>query len=557
MAAKKSGVFKFQKHDSIGFPAAEQDSRFLKDCFVDTGDLSVLLDVGSPKAVIRGRTGAGKSALLSKVRESSRDVITIVPDQLAFNYITSASFITELERLDINLTPFYKHLWRHVIAIEVFRHIFPDGEDGNIFNRLLDVFRKKPKEKKAIEYLRKYSDQYWLNVQSATKEIIRHNEKEITGSLDTGTAGKLTGSLPSASAGFSARYSTTEKSDIKKVGSEWVSRSQTALLSALPSLLNQILQDEDRTLYIAIDGLDESWVEDHIRYKLLRALIGNVRDYNHGVTNLKLLMVLRQDLWNTVFRETQEKGQQAEKTGSLALDVTWDKANLLKVMDLRIETLVKDQYTTATIGFSDIFPASLGGGRESNKSTNSAIDYILERTWLRPRDAIEFVNLCIQNAEGKSVFNRTILQAAERQYSESRFQSLIDEWGEMYPGIREFIEFLRNRPWHFRLDSVPQQDWDNLALTCLCKEESGVLNELCSSFNESKISGPDYRKAVCELLYTIGAIGLKTESHLESHWYHVNNHSITKEEIPDNAEVYVHKALHRYLGCDQRSSTSR
>lgn len=550
MAGQKSGVFKFRKNDCIGFPAAEQDERFLKDCFVDTGDLGVLLDIGSPKSVIRGRTGAGKSALLAKVRGSNHEVVRILPEQLAFNYISNSSFIAELERLNLNLnlTPFYKYLWRHVIAVEVLRYLYPNGEDGNIFNRLLDVFRKSPNEKKAIQYLREFSDKYWLDEQCTTKEIIRHNEKEVTGKLEAGTADKLLG--VGANVGMSANYSTTEKSEIERIGREWINHSQTALLSALPSLIDRILKDEGRVLFITIDGLDESWVEeDHVRYRLLRALIGNVRDYNHAVAHLKILIVLRQDLWNTVFRETHEKGQQAEKTGSLALDITWSKPDLLKIMDLRIEALVKDRYTTAAIGFADIFPQNMLGSRGSGKSAGSPIDYILKRTWLRPRDVIEFVNLCIKNAEGKSAFNKTILQAAERQYSESRFQSLIDEWGEMYPGIEDFIKFLCKRPTHFKLDDVSEDQWSELALAVVCKETPGHLNRLCNSFMDEEVDVDDFRKEVCQLLYTIGVIGLKTERHLATHWYHINNHPITKEEIPDETDIYVHKALQRFLGC--------
>lgn len=546
---RKSGVFKFRKHDSIGYPAAEQDAKFLRKCFVDTGDLDVLLDLESPKAVIRGRTGAGKSALLSKVQTSDNEVVSISPDQLAFNYITSASYIVELEGLGINLTPFYKFLWRHVIAVEVFRYLYPDGENGNIFTRLLDAFRRSPNEKKAIEYLKEYSGQYWLNEQSVTREIIKHNEKEFTGSLEAETAGKLIGCGPTASAGLAAKYSTTERNEIERIGREWISRSQTPLLSVLPSLLDKILDDEGRMLYIAIDGLDESWVEDQLRYKLLRSLLGNVRDYNHHVKNLKILIALRQDLWTTIFRETQEKGHQEEKTGSLALDVTWGKSHLLEIMERRISTLVKDQYTNATIGFDDIFPLAVAFGRTSGKEKTSAIDYIIARTWLRPRDVIEFVNLCIQNAQGKSTFNKTILQAAERLYSESRFRSLIEEWQETYPGIEHFIHFLRSRPRSFSLADIADNELEQLAMDSACRDNPDCLTECSRQFMDANSCSADYKRAVAELLYSIGAIGLKTDPHLETHWRHINNHVITRQDIPDEARVAIHPALHRHLGC--------
>ena len=61
--------FVFSRHDDIGAAGAEDDSQFLSECFVDTGDVAVLLDHGDPKSVIVGRTGTGKTALLKYVQD--------------------------------------------------------------------------------------------------------------------------------------------------------------------------------------------------------------------------------------------------------------------------------------------------------------------------------------------------------------------------------------------------------------------------------------------------------------------------------------------------------
>jgi hypothetical protein len=42
--------FAFRKHASIGAAAAEEDSKFLAECFVDNGDLEPLTDCGDPGA---------------------------------------------------------------------------------------------------------------------------------------------------------------------------------------------------------------------------------------------------------------------------------------------------------------------------------------------------------------------------------------------------------------------------------------------------------------------------------------------------------------------------
>src|SRR5438067_10972513 len=82
-----SDRFTFRKHASIGAAAAEEDARFLADCFVDNGDLEPLIDCSDRRRIILGRTGAGKSALLQKVVDQT-GAIVINPESLAFNYLT-------------------------------------------------------------------------------------------------------------------------------------------------------------------------------------------------------------------------------------------------------------------------------------------------------------------------------------------------------------------------------------------------------------------------------------------------------------------------------------
>jgi hypothetical protein len=61
--------FIFRKH-CVSFAAAEEDTQFLSECFVDTGDVRHLLDCESPNRIIVGRTGSGKSALIFRLPNS-------------------------------------------------------------------------------------------------------------------------------------------------------------------------------------------------------------------------------------------------------------------------------------------------------------------------------------------------------------------------------------------------------------------------------------------------------------------------------------------------------
>ena len=116
--------FVFRKHDSIGSAAAEEDSQFLEECFIDTGDLDQLIDCKNPKRIIVGRTGAGKSALIFKLRERSSHVIELSPHSLSLNFIANNNVIAFFEAAGVNLSIFYSLLWRHILVVELLKKKF-------------------------------------------------------------------------------------------------------------------------------------------------------------------------------------------------------------------------------------------------------------------------------------------------------------------------------------------------------------------------------------------------------------------------------------------------
>lgn len=68
---------------SVGQLCAEDDASFLQNCFVDTVDVNRICDISSPRSIVLGRTGSGKSALLLRVEETQKNVVIIKPDSLS------------------------------------------------------------------------------------------------------------------------------------------------------------------------------------------------------------------------------------------------------------------------------------------------------------------------------------------------------------------------------------------------------------------------------------------------------------------------------------------
>ena len=121
--AQKS-EFKFKSTDTIGFASAEDDGEFLRECFVDTDEYKILKNKEDIRQIVLGRTGSGKSALFERLKEEENRVISIEPNELALTYVSNSSVIGYLSNLGVNLDPFYKLLWRHVLTVEILKKHF-------------------------------------------------------------------------------------------------------------------------------------------------------------------------------------------------------------------------------------------------------------------------------------------------------------------------------------------------------------------------------------------------------------------------------------------------
>ena len=82
-------------------------------------------------------------------------------------------------------------------------------------------------------------------------------------------------------------------------------------LSKVLKLIDGVLPGRNKPYYVVIDGLDEGWLEDRVRYKLIMALIVTARDFI-GIDGAKVIIALRRDLMDRVFRIARDSGFQEE-----------------------------------------------------------------------------------------------------------------------------------------------------------------------------------------------------------------------------------------------------
>lgn len=177
--------FRFQKSQEIGSPDAETDE-YLMQAFVENDALKSLIDMHNQKSVIIGRTGSGKSALLQFIEKNNTKVSRIEPEAMSLRFLSNSSILNYFKDIDVNLNFFYKILWKHVFSIELLKLHF--GEDNfkkeNWFITIFEKLKGKksnPETLRALDYLKKWKKDFWLQTEIRVKEIEKTvNEKFTT-----------------------------------------------------------------------------------------------------------------------------------------------------------------------------------------------------------------------------------------------------------------------------------------------------------------------------------------------------------------------------------------
>ncbi|MDQ3704704.1 MAG: ATPase [Chloroflexota bacterium] len=543
--------FVFRRNQHIGAAGAEQDDYYLSKCFVDTGVLNILRDCDDPRRILIGRTGSGKSALLTRLTEAEEHVIPIIPEALSLAYISNSTILNFFAEAGVDLDLFYRWLWRHVFCVEVLRAKFPADERkrSGLLNLIYEVLPKSKRSEAAVKYLKDWGDSFWQE----TEVIITEATRKVESSLQGAVEGKVAG-IASLSGAAAQKLTEEQKQEIANRAREVVSRVQIRELGEVLDTLDEVLQgNKQQRYFITIDKLDEEWAEDKIRVRLIKALLQASLDFAR-VKNVKVIIALRSDLIDRVYRLTRSSGFQEEKFRTNSIDLRWSKEHLTAVLDRRIHVLVRDQYSNATVTHSDLLPAVVTLGK-SRRRKLSGLDYMIERTLCRPRDIIHFFNACIERSEGKPSITVQALQQAEGYYSRDRFRALLDEWYGSYPNLATYAQILKNRPDSFRVDDITLEEISELCLRLATDVE--VVNasdmEMIQHTAEGTISASLYRRHLVQILYKVGLVGLRIEPGMPISWSYEGGPSVSDAEIHDDTRLYVQPTFWRCFGITDRT----
>lgn len=545
----KSNPIIIRSDFSIGNTSAEADTEFLENCFVYSSASDVFKDFNSAKMILAGRTGSGKTAILQNISVTKDNVSEINPFDMALNYVANSDIMRFLLALGVDLDLFFQVLWKHVLCIEFIRlryKVNSEEKSKSILSRFSQLVERDARKRQALAYLEEWADRFWITMDVNIKELTQKVEQKLHAEIG-GEIEKF-----KARANYDKQLSVDRKFELAARAKKIVNSEQLSQLSNIIEILSSERSDLNQDkYYILIDRLDENWVDDGIRFRLIRALVESLKGFRK-IINLKIVVALRFDVIERALQEGNSLGFQREKSDDYIFNLKWQKNDIKSVVEKRIAYLFKRKYTMENVGFYDIFPPKIG-----NQDT---FDYIVERTLMRPRDIISFVNQCLSIADGKNAVSKRIVIEAEREYSRIRLQAILDEWRSAFPTLNIVLNMLKGKAQSLDYGAISAKEViDDIALP-ICAEQKVQHDPLFSLASDVYGNNPIhstqvFAKSCIEILYRVGIIGVKFDPTSRFLYSHMDQFLIDRNMITPETRIRTHPMLHFALNISTRAES--
>ncbi len=542
------------QHDTrIGRTAAENDDEFLLTCFVDNKALAEALSTNTPGMILAGRTGSGKTAILRYI-EHHHKVARIEPARMALQYISNSDILRFLHDIGADLDILFQTIWKHVLCVEYIRlryDINTEEKSKTWYQNLWGIFNNDVREKKALEYLDEWGGRFWVTIDENVKEVISKTEARLNAEIGVDFQKFKT------KAGYGKNLSNEQKSEFIARVRKVIHADQLSDLSKVLDLLKkeEIKNKQQQPCYLLIDDLDERWIDDSLKYRMINALVETLKSFGK-IQHLKILVALRSDVIERAMQESTSTGFQREKFSDYVIRIRWTEKELKEVVNRRIRLLYSRKYTKKDVSFEDIFPNIVKGEKP--------IKFLLDRTLLRPRDIIAFVNYCLEEAEDRVDVSSSQMLAAERHYSAERLSALCDEWRTAFPTLREILGIFSGGTSSRRFDEFLETGLLQEIGLQICGKTKTAFDPLFEPANKlfpqsgepSERDCANFSRSIFVTLYRVGAIGIKSsETPYEYHFR--KGRLISEKEIGSNSKFNVVKMLHRGLNINEKGRGKR
>jgi hypothetical protein len=385
---------------------------------------------------------------------------------------------------------------------------------------------------------------------SETASGVRRDErvKQIAETLEKKVAasGGLGAAVPplAARAGATVEQTVTQetRTELADKFQKVINEIQLARLNQMIAILSEeILDSPQHFTYLLIDDLDRDWADDAVAKVLIRCLFQAVVDMQR-VQHLKILVALRTNIFHELTYGDLARGGQEEKFRALALTIRWTRGDLRELLDARAVAACRRYNMHPVRKVSEMLPT--GGPR----GQQTALDYIFDRTLMRPRDAIVYLNLAVHAASGKDRITWESIRSVEKPYSLDRLQALRDEWQTPYPGLERIFQMFRGL--QARMDRGQfTKALDTVALLVADATFKGTLwlTAMSQSLWAAGSALGDWFElygSLVQFLYRIGFIGLAKQGDGKATYvYEDELFADSPENLNDDVLIEIHPAF--------------
>lgn len=405
------------------------------------------------KSLVIGRKGAGKSAICMQLATQANlnsGIALITPDDAAGE---------ELRRFELQGLPLQAAkslIWRYVFAVQAARYLVEHAKK---------VHGKKPPSVRAVDrFLQEnnesFSDRFSDRVHSAVSGLQAAFSLEAFGV-------KAAMDVKGQSEGAKADRQL-------EVIEHGVARAFAELACA----------QQHEPFVVLVDQIELVWSGDPDSNAMVRALLlagHHVAGTIYGGA-LRCVLFLRSDIYDSlVFGE-------GDKFHGDEMRIDWTPDELCEVALARARASLNIPSLTDDALWTEIFPGHVSGERMQ--------EYLLHRVLPRPRDVIQFLNLCRDGAANrrlKRIEEQDVVEAAQ-QFSDWKLQDLTREYLVNYPFLSQLFLMFQNTGYIVLRAALEKR---------LIEHGEALRSRFPDYVNAFNVHG------ILDILFRIGLIGVK------------------------------------------------
>lgn len=397
--------------ESFGSEDAENDQNLIDYFYIS----DVITQINNyKKSLVLGRKGTGKTAIYKYLLKKNINVANLTfssyPWRIHDNF--ENKLLSEREA--------YKQSWLFFFYIELFKLIC---KNKNAYQY---------KTKKEINHLEKWIIRNYGSITFNYKQTLVPKKKHFKFVFEPSIFGNSLGSI-SKEIESSVNIGETLDSFIEK----------------FDKILSSLINAENINYYLLFDELDIAYNDTDENYvnRLIGLLLAEYHFFYKYRKNIHVFVFLRNDIFNIL--EFQDKRKIRD---GISIFLDWDpdhvddQLSLKQIAAKRIQSVLHSESDNFEKNWSAVFDNATIYKNHSNWK------YFIDRSFIRPRDLIKFMNLSLEKAKQRlrtnpnsiDLITNEDIREMQKDYSNYLYSEIKDETCAKYPDFDKYLEILRN-----------------------------------------------------------------------------------------------------------------